>query len=69
MPKEITWVARLESENRIILIMAPEGYDVLPIAKERLGEEVKLINGGDRERFTITVYPLWWKLPEDRIFI
>lgn len=69
MKKEIVWLARLEEENRLILFVTPVGYDVMPLAKERLGEKVKLINGGDRESFTITVYPVWWKLPEDRVFI
>ena len=67
--KKIVWLARQETENRLILIIAPVGTDVKPIAIEHLGEDVKLINGGDPDLFSITVYPVWWKLPEDRIFL
>jgi hypothetical protein len=67
--QRIVWLARQETENRLILIIAPVGTDVKSIAIERLGEDIKLINGGDSDLFTITPYPLWWKLPEDRIYI
>lgn len=66
-----TWICRLAPENRMICVVADESQieKVEQVASEYFGDGVTIIDAGNADAFSLTLWPIQWGMFEKKFFV